>query len=183
MAIIENGGSDGGFKAVVTRTGRLNVSARANPRIFYISRGDGQAFTWTSAFSADTGEEVIYIKNTSDTLNLYIDRITVGGLLAAVWTVFHVTGGTAAGGTITGKNLNLTSGTVAAATALGNVEVTGTLTGETLYTARSSATNSKDVDIADAIALGKNDELAITYVGSTGLIEVTVTGFYDDKTN
>ena len=178
MAIIQDGQGKNG-NAGVSSDQRLNVSSRSSNRSFYISRDCAQSYTWVSTFSACTGEEVIYVKNTSSTLKLYIDSISLSSVNAAVWTIFHVTSGTAAGTTITGKNLNLASSNSADACAKGNASVTGVLAGDTLFLERTGAQEHLDIIINDTLILGQNDEIAITYVGTAGVVETTVKGFFD----
>jgi hypothetical protein len=181
MAIIENGGNGGGYKAKVTKGGRLDTSSRSNPRIYYVSRDKGQAFSWHSTYSVGgTGEEILYIKNTSDTLKLFIDDVIVGGAVAAVFELRHETSGTAAGTTITGKNLNLGSGNVATATSFGNASVTGSLDGDIIASERVQAGDSKDFKTNDAIFLGKNDAVFIRYVGSAGVAEASIFGYFEE---
>lgn len=178
MAIIENGGKGGGFKAGVTETGRLDVSARTNSRVYYVSRDDGLSFSWHSSFCASTGDEVIYIRNTSDNLRLFINNVDVAGAASGIWELVHETGGTAAGSTITGKNLNFSSGNVAPVTAFGNASVTGTLVGDTVDSIRTVAGTSGSFQTNDGISLGKNDGIFITYTGS-GVIEATIIGYFE----
>jgi hypothetical protein len=179
MAVIENGGSGGGFKAKVTSDGRLDTSSRANPRIYYVSRDKGQAYAWHSTYSANTGEEILYIKNTSDTLKLFIDDVIIGGANASVFGLYHQNSGTAAGTTVTGKNINLGSGNVAAATAFGNASVTGSVDGEIILSERIAANGSKDFKTNDGLCLGKNDAVFIRYTGATGVVEATIIGYFE----
>jgi hypothetical protein len=173
--------ANNGNKASVSGDSRLKTSGKTNPRIFYVTRDDEQVYSFTSAFSANTGEEVISVKNTSDTLNLYIQEIIVSSVNAAEWELLHVTSGTAAGTTVNGKNMNLASNNVAAATSFGNAAVTGTLAGETIAKERSVAGDSIEFRLKSSLALGKNSEIAITYTGSTGAVDVFILCYFDRK--
>jgi hypothetical protein len=172
-------GTGSGSQVKVTTDNRLDTSSRSNPRVYYVSRNDGQAYTWSSAFSTATGEETISIKNTSTTKNLYIDSIRVGSANAAVWTLFQVTSGTAAGTTLTATNLNLTSSNAADSASFGNASVTGSLAGPVLDYIRTAANGEQELSLSDALILGQNDEIAITYTGSTGLTETVIEGFFE----
>lgn len=159
---------------------RLNVSAKVAPRSFYIARDDERAFTWTSTYSAATGNEVLYVKNDDTDRNLIIHDIVVGGANAGVYTVAQVTG-TGSGTTVTPKNLNLSSGRTADATSLGNASVTGLTIGDTISIRRVAAgDNTEFKDIAESLILGFGDAIAITYVGSTGNVECIVHGYFED---
>ncbi len=178
MAIIQDGGN-ANPAAQTSLDGRLNVSSRSDSRAYYNSRDLEQTYFWTSSYSATTGDEIIYIKNTSPTLNLYIKSVVVGGVLTGLFEVIHVHDGTATGTTITGKNPNLTSGNAAAATAFGNAAVTGTLTGERIAIIRTIATDSLSIEIHDTLILGQNDEIAVTYTGGTSIVNVEIVVFFD----
>ena len=171
-------GTGSGRAVAVNAVNRLDVSSRSSSREFYVSRDDGQAYSFTSAFTADTGEEIISIKNTSATKPLFIWRVTLSAANAAVFTTFQVTSGTSGGTPITAANLNLTSANAAEATSYGDAQVTGSLSGTRLLLSRVGAGDEKIINTDGAIILGQNDEIAITYTGSTGLVECTVEGFY-----
>jgi len=160
--------------------GRINTSSRINTRSFYISRDDGQVYTFNSEFAANNGEEVIYIKNTSSTKKLHISSLILSAASEVDWDVFEVTSGTPAGTTITGKNLNLSSSNDASATSFGDASVTGTLTGDTISHARSSSATTVILTYGSALILGQNDDIAVTYgSSSSGEINVTIQGFFE----
>jgi hypothetical protein len=174
---IEDGGGSGRI-AEVNLEQRLNVSAQSNSRSFYISRDFGEAYTWTSSYSAGTGEEVLYVKNDSTTHQLVIDLVHVGGVLTGLFEIYQVSG-TAAGTSLTGVNLNLTSSNTASATALGNASVTGLTIGNRLYLHRTPATTSGAFELADTLILGTTDAIAITYTGGTGIVDAEIRGFFE----
>jgi hypothetical protein len=172
-------GATGDGKGVaVTDSNRLSVAASTSSDTHRVSVEDGQTYLWTSSFSADTGEEVIYIKNTSTTSVLTIDKVTVNSVLTGLFELYQVTG-TAAGTSITGINANLTSNNVAAATAFGNAEVTGLTIGNRIDMARIPALGRATMELNDVLILGLNDAIAVTYTGSTGIVDLIITGYYE----
>lgn len=180
MKIEDGGGS--GKAAKVNQKQRLDVSAASFSEGHLISAVDGQAYVWTSAYSASTGNEIIYIKNESKTKKLIIEDIEVGGVLTGLFEIFE-TADTASGTTTTGKNLNLSSGNVADTTAFGNAAVTGitTAVSDRLGMLRVSANSDSHIDYRDTLILGFGDAICVTYTGSTGLVECQVLGYFESE--
>ena len=176
--IIENAGHDGNFGARVTENGRLHTSSRANTRSFYIARDDGQTYLFFSTFSAATGEVVLHIKNTHTTKKLYIDRMVLSADNNATFSLLGVTAGTAAGTEIIPVNTNFESGNDAIAEVKGNAAVTG-LTTNAVTKIKTQAFDTKDLPIHGILQLGQNDELAISYAGTTGDVSVLIEAFYE----
>jgi hypothetical protein len=123
---------------------------------------------------------VIYIKNTSLTQILIIDKVTVSAVNTGLFELFQVTG-TAAGTGITGKNSNLTSGNEAAAVAFGDASVTGLTIGGRIDLARVPATGRATMELQDVLIMGLNDAIAVTYTGGTGIVDLIVTGYYENS--
>lgn len=180
--IIEDG-KGSGKSASVSSVQRLNVSAKINPRIFYISRDDGQAYSASmSGFSADAGEFVFYLKNTSSTRNMFISQITVSALQAVLWKLWSVTGTAAAGTSITPTNLNLSSGLIAESISMGGgAAITGLTEDGILIPFRSTATASMNGSFVDALILGPGKAIAVEYdTGTTGICDVNVMFHYEN---
>jgi len=176
---IEDGKGKNG-KASVSAVQRLNVSAKTAPRIFYVARDDERSFTWISSYSATSGDTVMYIKNTDTDRSLIIHYVSVGGANNSKYELYSASG-TPAGTTITPTNLNLASRKEANSTQYGNAAVTGVSTVNKLYTKRVLANQSEPIQgIAQALILGFGDAIAITYTGSTGEMDVEVTGYFED---
>jgi len=174
---IEDGKGAGHF-AGVNNNNRLLTQSISASYDFFVSTDDAETYSWNSTYSPASGDEVIYIKNTHTTKNLHLDIVRLGAANTAVWTVFRVGSGTAAGTTITGTNYNLSSSNTARVTSLGNASVTGSLSGAVLAYARNAATNFVLLDFLGALILGQNDAIAITYTGTSGVAEVTVRGYF-----
>jgi hypothetical protein len=172
-------GAGGGKLAGVNDDNRLETQTVTVSETHFASLNKGKTFLWTSSYSAATGNEIIYIKNTSTTSYLIIDKVTVNGVLTGLFELYQVSG-TASGTSITGTNANLTSNNVAAATALGNASVTGLTIGNRIDLARISATGRATMELNDVLILGFDDAVAVTYTGSTAIVDATITGYYED---
>ena len=180
MSIEIKDGSGSGTRAKVNAKKRLSVSAATFKESHLVSFEDGETYLWTTSFSAATGNEVIYIKNTSKTKLLVIDRITVNSVNAGLFELYTATG-TAAGTTITGFNGNMTSNNVAEADSYGEAAVTGLTLGSRIDLARTPANGRATMELDDVLIMGLNDAITIEYTGSTGLVDVIVTGYYEDR--
>jgi hypothetical protein len=174
-------GKGRGFASSVSDVNRLNVSSKSNPRIFYISRDDGQAFNMISTDPGTAaGEYIFYLKNTSSTRDLYVERIEFHSENAAVWKVWEVSG-TAAGTTITASNLNLKSGKTADAIGFGNTAVTGLSTVKQIGTHRSQAQGEGEMNYHDSLILGPTNAIAVEMdAGSTAATEIDCFFHYED---
>ena len=171
-------GAGSGRESKVNAKNRLDVTAASLNQSALTAVSDGQTFIWTSSFSAATGNEVIYIKNDSKDKLLFIEDVVVSSVNAGLLEIYEVTG-TAAGTPITGKNTNLTSSNVAVATAFGDAAVTGLTLGDRIDLARTSANGRVDIKLADILIMGFNNAIAAQYTGSTGIVDVAITGFYE----
>jgi hypothetical protein len=154
---------------------QLLISGPVETDLEYASESKGKAYTFTSTFATGgTDVEVISIKSDSPTDCLIFDEIIVGASAACIFTLFEVTSGTAAGTTITGKNINTASGNAANVTAFGNAAVTGSLAGDAIaYTGVSAASEFKPLDTKSGIVLGQNGHYAIT-ASANATVYVTV---------
>ena len=173
-AVIKDGKGKNGA-ASVSVVQRLNVSAKTNPRTFYISRDDGLAFNYTSKVaSAVAGDMVAYIKNTSTTRNLFIKTFEMHAANDAEWTIYSCTG-TAAGTEVTPANLNLGSGLPSETLAFGDAAVTGLTTDRRVGLHRTSAGSGDEMRYEDALILPPNTAICVEYTaGTTGTAEVDI---------
>ncbi len=176
---IEDGTNSGGGSAS-TSENRLNVSARANRRIFYVSRDHKNAFHFLSSYSATSGDCVVYIKNTSSSKRLYLSVLRCGGDNNAVWNIVHVNEGLTPTGTEPGaKNLALHGSGDGSYQMFGDAAVGGSIAGETIEKLRSLAGDDKEHDFHEAVYLSPGVAIAVIYTGTTGAIDVSVGGFFD----
>lgn len=181
MALLIEDARGKGYKASVSAVNRLNVSAKTAIRAFYQSRDFGACYDTTSLFSAATGNEIIYLKNTSKTEKMYIDFIRVGSANAGIFEVYEVTG-TPGGTEITPVNRNLTSSNSADATTYGNAAVTGLTLGNRHSVTRRVANSGATMTFDSTLILGFNDAIAVQYTGSTGSVDATIRYWYEGET-
>lgn len=182
MAIPIIDGTGKGFQAKVDATNRLAVKAEFNSEFDVAIQEDGQGYTLSSTYTTGgSDDEVIYLKNTSATLNLHIDTVECTAATAALWTYLRVTSGTAGGTTITPLNMDDRSSNAAAATAFGNNAVTGSLTGD-IISVKLGAANSDVVFTNEGVMiLGQNDEIAVTYATTSTVVAVTIYFHFQSK--
>ena len=154
---------------------QMLISGPVESDLEYSSEVKGKAYTFTSTFATGGADvEVISIKNDSATDCMIIDGVVVGASAACVFTLFEVTSGTAAGTTITGKNINTSSGNAANTTAFGNAAVTGSLAGDTVaFNGVSAASGFTVLDTKSGLVLGQNGHYAVT-ASANATVYVTV---------
>jgi len=175
---IEDGEGNSNIAGVDSRN-RLKTHATVRHEI-QAEAEEGEAYGWVSTFGATAGDEIIYIKNTDTLKSLHIYRVGFSNTVNTLWTLFKVTSGTAAGTTITGRNLNFGSGKTPLVTSYGNAAVTGTLTGETIYSIHTPAHNPKKFPTDGAIILDTGDELAVT-INATGTVSANIFGYFQEN--
>lgn len=177
---IKDGGGTGRL-ATVSSFFRLNVSSKTNPRTFYASRDEGQTYNAISIdSSADAGDYIWYLKNTSATRNLYIKHLEFHSQNATKWAVYEVTG-TPVGTSITPSNLNLGSSNLAETDCYGNGAITGLTNVKLVGTHRNDALGEGEMSYEDALILAPNSAIAVQYVnGTTG--EAEIDGFFHFET-
>ena len=179
MSLSIKDGTGKGYTAKVNKRNKLEVEAAIFSESRLVAKDDAETYLWTSSFSANTGEEVIYVKNTSKTKVLIIDKVTVNGVLTGLFEL-HIATGTVGGTVITGANSNLTSGNVADATSYGDAAVTGLTIGNRIDLARIPANGRATMELNDVLILGQNNAITVTYTGSTSIVDLIVTGYYQD---
>ena len=108
MSTIIKDGTGKGTAARVSIDNRLDTSSRSNPRSYYVSRDDVRVYNANSdVATANAGDYVLYIKNTSETRNLFIGSIEYHSAQAVEWRVWEVTGTPAGASDVGSKNLKL----------------------------------------------------------------------------
>ena len=158
---------------------RLETSSRMNPRIAYISRDKGDAYAWVHSYDYDAGDTILLVSNNSTTQDLYIHKINVGSDTATKYTVHSPAYPTLAGTSITGVNLNRTSGKTAEAEAYG--DETGNTQANVLYEGHVQANEDKEIETRADIILGYRDVIAVDLetAGTSGI--VTIVGYFEDR--
>ena len=170
-----------GQGAGISPTGnRLNVSSRADERIYYVSRDNGDSYTWSSGTYSATGDDTIFIiENTSTTQKLYISSIEMGSVVKTRAIIHCPTASFTHSGTgVTGTNLNRISGNVAAATA--TRDEVNNVQGDIVWSGDIPILgNPHVVNFHDSLILGQGDSVGIDYVTTSSAVEITVFGFFD----
>ena len=181
------GGTGNGYSAKVTKTNRLNTSARTASRLYYASVDDGRAFTWTG-ISADVAAALggMYLTNTSQVRQLHITKMY---LYADVPTQFKIwcpaTYVAPDGTSVVGVNLNRTSANVAEATCTVNETNNAFAAAQVICTVRGNELTSDQfgqwVDFEGALVLGYHDAVEVELVADTAAFEITIFGYFDDN--
>jgi len=166
-----------GFSAQVDSEGHLVVDAITLSELAHQSDSHGLAISITSThLTTVASQEILSFQNTADE-NFHLSNITFGSSIANTFALIEVTGGTPAGTTISGQNLNLISGVAKSHVAFGNADA-GALTGNILGKWRVPASQAMTFNLEDAIILGTNDTVAVE-VFVVASVEITLTGFWD----
>lgn len=162
----------------ISPDGRGRVNAKSNPRIFFASRDDGQAFCLVSVLSSiAAGNYAALIKNNSQSNYIFIDSVHLGAANAALWKIWEVTGTQVGGTAIVPRQLNLSRGRSADATAYGDTAITSGLTtvGRPIDVMRGAANDHVSELYSDSLIMGPESTLAIEYdTGTTGAAEVSI---------
>jgi hypothetical protein len=166
---------------------RLLTQAAASTELHENSITDAQVYMFsTGAFISltTTGTEtgILYIKNTSTTKNLFIHEIRTCGDVAQKVTFYkNPTGGTLVTDETAGQstNLNFTSSNSADATIYKGADAK-TVTGGTWLGQHINHIGHSNNQTGDALVLGRNDSLAITFeVASAGDVCVAIVGYFE----
>lgn len=173
MKIEDGKGKNGDMSVSASQRG--NVSAKTNPRIFYVSRDDQKSYNAIMpGYSATAGNYVFYMRNDSTFDNLFVQHIEFHSVQAVLWKIWEVSG-TAAGGTvISPANLNLASGLTSETTCMGGgANITGLTTVKQIGTHRTDTNGHAEMRYQDSLILGPNKAIAVEYdTGTTGLCEI-----------
>lgn len=156
---------------------RLDVSARENPRIAYISRDDGNSFTWSHSYDHDAADTILLVSNSSASLNLIVHAIFISADTATRFVVHSPAYPTLAGSAVTGVNTNRTSGKVADAEAYG--DETGNTQANILMNGSVIGNATVALPVSGSIILGYHDCIAIDLVTAGTLGQVTIAGYYE----
>ena len=170
-------GKGRGNLASVTSNNKLRVYATQESEVSYESETNERAYTWTHAYSYGANDTILWLRNDSSILNLIVDKIIVSSNTTTQFKIHApLTTTTPTGTVITGKNINLSAGNTADATAYG--DETGNTLGTIILQGILSANTTLVVPVEGGIILSLNNEIAIDFVtiGTLGL--VTIKGYY-----
>ena len=168
---------------------RLNTSGRVDFRPYYISRDEGEAYSFPFEHTdSQSGEFVMYWKNTSKTHDLVISSIGINAIVASRVKLWFVSGTAAGGDVVTPTNLNRSSSNDADAIcqegASSATGITG-LTGEKLIDYLIVNANShEEFRLSDRVRVGQNNAIGIEIDTTAGSDTFGVVfGFYEKKTS
>jgi hypothetical protein len=189
--IIEDGTGSGGFKAKVDERNELHVTSSTKTKEHEISQDDGLAFFANTADTADTltatatGGAMLYLKNTSATKKLTVEKIltsadTAGGVVK--WMKNVVVGSISDNNIHTPVNNNFASGFTAEALCYSWDESNdglGGLTGGTILKTFITGAGFTVHPLDGSIILGLNDSITVYYkVAGGGEFEAGIRFYY-----
>ena len=163
MSFIEDG-KGRGYKASVSSSNRLNVSAKSNPRAYYNSRDEENCYSIGTSYTAADGDYVFYIKNTDYDLVMMLTDITLSSAEVAKFTV-EVVSGTASGTAVTPLNINIGSANTASVDCKGNAAVTGLTSTGTMHITHIGADDHVELHFMESMVVQKGQAVAIKYNG------------------
>ncbi len=173
-------GKGSGRRASVSTSNRLDTSARANKRLFYISRDNGQLFSWASGTAdIDGGDTALLVKNTATNKNLYIEHIWISSntetrVIVHLPTTEVIVTGT----TIIGINLNTGSSNVAEAAAAR--DQTNNSQGDIIWSGEIQATSAPlEIEFDGALILAKNRSVGVDILADGSAFDVTIIGHFE----
>ena len=137
---------------------------------------------FTSITTTGTETGIFYLKNTSETRNLFINAIRTCGTVAQKVTFYkNPTGGTLITDETAAQatNLNFTSSNSASADVYRGAD-SKTVTGGTWLGQHINHVGHSTVDTSDALVLGRNDSLAVAFeLASAGEVCVAIVAYYE----
>ena len=169
-------GAGGSAGARVTKDNMLRVYAQVESEISHTSENYEDSYVWTASKNIDATDSIIWLRNDSTSMKLIIECISVGSDVAGSWFIYSPTGTTADGDTITGVNLNISSGRPASATC--RSDATGTTPAKYLFYGSNIASETIQVNFHGALILGYLDEVAVDYTTEPALAQATIFGYY-----
>ena len=174
-------GTGSGKQAKVDDQNRIATIATVTPRISSVSMNHGEAYVWTAYVDWGADKNALWLRNDSNSMRLFIDRISVTPAAAAVVEVWVGNGNTVGGTVVTGVNLNRASGKTADATCRHtntNVDAGAGMT--LLLTDHIPATTISHIEFYGALVMGVNREIALNIVTDVGATAVNIFGYFHE---
>ncbi len=164
--------------------GRLNVSARADPRIYYRSRDEGQAYTLVyDDADASAGAFICYWQNLrTDGKHLVIASARFSSNTDGSFKLHFITGTVTGGSSLTPTNFNKTSPNDAPiSSAKGNGPLGGLTSAAEVDHVGLKANTNIEINLKDAVRLGQNDAIAIEFEQGSANSRIfgSIFGFYE----
>lgn len=176
-----------GYGAKVGKDKRLYTQAAVSSELHENSLTDEQVYMFssgefTSITTTGTETGVFYVKNNSQTKKLFLSSIrTCGDQIQKVTFYKNATGGTLITDETAAsvENLNYTSSNIADASVYRGAD-SKTVTGGTWFGQHINQIGHSVVDTRDAIVLGRNDSLSITFeLAIAGNVCVAIVGYFE----
>ena len=172
---IESGVGTGNLASVVDN--RLHVSARSQDRIYYISRDHGQAFTFSHSYDYDAADTILLVANNSPDKLFFVHAVIFSSDTSTAWQMHCPAYPTLAGTTITGTNMNRTSGNSANASAIG--DETGNTQANVIARGIVLANTTVSLQPLGSIILGYHQCIAVDFTTAGTLAACTIRGWFE----
>ena len=172
----------GAFEATKGSSGRLNVSARADTRLFYNSRDKSETYVTTfSDPSAAQDTFSFYLKNDSTNKQMVVHAILVSTTALMTIEMMFVSGNASGGNSLTPFCLNQFSPHIAQALARGDDSITGLTPIGGFGAAIIPANGTVEVTTGDAIRIGPGQAVALYNKLTAGadLLEGAMTVYFE----
>ena len=177
--MIINGGTGNGYSARVDNENRLFTFAVMEQNYTHRAH-QGYAFLWTATADWGADKNALFLRNDDTVLGLAIRGIAVSPAAAAQFEIGYGTGNTVAGTTVTGSNLNTSSGRVALATGRHTNTNCDAMAGLTVIHTFWSGVQNTIIPFDSALRLGYLDEIGVGIITDVGSSTVTIFGYYVD---
>jgi len=173
-------GQGKGYLAGVDSENRLKNYCTMETEISHESETNKRAYTWSHSYNSGAGDTILWLKNTSTTKNLIIEKIVLSSDTTTHFIVhFPSETATPAGTAVTGVNLNRSSNNTADAVAYG--DETGNTQGDVMAQGIILNNTPAIMPIDGSIVLGVGDEVAVDFdSATTALGMVTIRGYYHE---
>lgn len=166
------------IRSLTMTNGRLNSHA-LNLDPFVVAASNGDAFTWSHAYSSSDNDYLMYLQNTDASRILHIVDVNVGGKEESMFTLFSTTGDGGAGADSAEFNMDF-SGVAAPAIHKAGPISGGDLGGFTAIGHRTTPLfKSESMDFDDALMLGQNDAIVVQNTKGGDHTSVTIKGYYE----
>jgi hypothetical protein len=172
------GGTGNGYRAKVDRENRLLTYATTESEISHESESNKRAYTWTHAYDYDANDTILWLKNTSSSYNLIINKVGISADTTTQFIIHFPEDTTPAGTLVTGVNTNRSSNNTADALCYG--DETGNTRGDIEVQGFVTANTFALVPQDGSIVLGIGNEFAIDLVTAGTMGIVTIRGYYHE---
>jgi len=144
----------------------------------------GNAYIWTATADWGADKNALFLRNDNTVNPMAIRGVAVSPAAAAQFEIGYGTGNTVAGTTVTGANLNLSSGKTALATCRHTNTNCDAMSGLTVIHTFWAGVMNTIIPFNGALILGHLDEIGIGIITDVGSTTVSVFGYYvDEKTH